>query len=205
MTAPLLSVAAAICHTFPISTGETGAGGEGVRIQSSDPFATPPELRDPARRFRARLVAPVTVWTATAGDGGRTGITVSSVVVGEGEPPTMLGLVGPVTDFWEAVGETKAFVVHVLDDRQRRIADDFAGRNPGPDAPFGELAVDESAWGPVLADVPTRAYCNLGGFLEVGYFLMVRGDIDHFDVPDHARSPLAHYRGDYFTVRPRET
>ena len=179
------------------------AGDEGIRIHSSDPFATPAELRDPARRFRARLVAPVTVWTAAAADGRRTGITVSSLTVVEGEPPVVMGVIGPVTDFWEAVGETKRFVVHALDEDQRRVADDFAGRNPGPDAPFGSLATEESEWGPLLADVATRAYCRMGGFLEVGYFLMVRGDIDSFDLPDRPRPPLAHYRGDYVNVRPR--
>ncbi len=177
---------------------------EASRVSSSDPFATPPELRDPARRFRARLVAPVTVWTAAGEDGRRTGITVSSAMVAEGEPPAVVGLVGPVTDFWEAAGETKRFIVHALDEDQRRVADDFAGRNPGPDAPFGTMAAEETEWGPRLTDVATRAYCRVGGFLEVGYFLMVRGDVDSFDLPAGPRKPLAHYRGDYVTVRARE-
>jgi flavin reductase (DIM6/NTAB) family NADH-FMN oxidoreductase RutF len=176
---------------------------EGIHVRSSDPFATPPELRDPARRFRSRLVAPVTIWTAFAEDVGRTGITVSSLVVAEGEPASILGLVGPVSDFWEAVGETKRFVVHVLDETQRREADDFAGLNPGPDAPFGTHPVSDSEWGPVLDAVPTRAFCQLGGFLDVGYFLMVRGDIEHLDIPDGSDAPLAYYRGDYVTTRPR--
>jgi flavin reductase (DIM6/NTAB) family NADH-FMN oxidoreductase RutF len=168
-----------------------------------DPFATPPELRDPARRLRARLVAPVTVWTATQDDGGRAGLTVSSMVVVEGAPAAVMGLVGPVTDFWEAVAATKRFVVHVLGERQRRLADDFAGGNPGPDAPFGTVPVTESEWGPCLDEVPTRAYCQLGGFLEAGYFLLVRGDIVSVDIGEQTPAPLAFYRGDYVAVRSR--
>lgn len=178
-------------------------GDTGFRLRSSDPFATPAAERDQARRFRGRLVAPVTVWTAAGSDGRRVGLTISSLVVVEGDPPSVMGLVGPVSDFWEAVTETKRFVVHVLEEPQRRVAEDFAGRNPGPDAPYGTMAVTDSDWGPLLDEVPTRGYCTLGGFLEAGYFLMVRGDIDHLDIPERGALPLAFLRGDYVTVRPR--
>jgi hypothetical protein len=39
------------------------SGQEPIRIWRQPPFAVPPERRDPARRLRGRLVAPVTVWT----------------------------------------------------------------------------------------------------------------------------------------------
>jgi 3-hydroxy-9,10-secoandrosta-1,3,5(10)-triene-9,17-dione monooxygenase reductase component len=40
------------------------SGQEPIRIGGQPPFAVPPERRDPTRRLRGRLVAPVTVWTA---------------------------------------------------------------------------------------------------------------------------------------------
>ena len=56
------------------------SGHEPIRIGSQPPFAVPAERRDPARRLRGRLVAPVTVWTA--GDPSRgAGLTVSSILV----------------------------------------------------------------------------------------------------------------------------
>ncbi len=49
-------------------------------IHDEHPFVTPPEQRDPARRLRGRLAAPVTILTAGR-DRNRTGLTVSSLVV----------------------------------------------------------------------------------------------------------------------------
>jgi len=40
------------------------SGQEPIRVGGQPPFAVPAERRDPARRLRGRLVAPVTVWTA---------------------------------------------------------------------------------------------------------------------------------------------
>ena len=40
------------------------AGQEPIRIGSQPPFAVPPERRDPARRLRGRLVAPVAALAA---------------------------------------------------------------------------------------------------------------------------------------------
>ena len=54
-------------------------GQEPIRVGSQAPFTVPPERRDPARRLRGRLVAPVTVWTAGRPPGGA-GLTVSSVL-----------------------------------------------------------------------------------------------------------------------------
>ena len=173
-----------------------------MRKIGDDPFDMPPEERDPVRRLRGRLAAPVTVWTTAFADGRPTGITVSSVLIGEGEPPVVLGLVGNLTDFWDAVQESRRFVLHVLAEHQRRIADEFAGRYTKVNFTEGWSAADESAFGPVLREVGTRAYCDLGGFMESGYFLLVRGDIHHIEVdmsePSPSSAPLVHYRGRYF-------
>ena len=56
-----------------------------MTIHSTDPFATPEEQRSPLRRLRGRLAAPVTLWTAD-GPAGPAGLTVSSMLVAEGEP-----------------------------------------------------------------------------------------------------------------------
>jgi hypothetical protein len=59
-----------------------------IRIGGQHPFATPPELRSPARRLRGRLLAPVTVWTAGTPEGSgepRRGAPVERPE-GSGEP-----------------------------------------------------------------------------------------------------------------------
>jgi 3-hydroxy-9,10-secoandrosta-1,3,5(10)-triene-9,17-dione monooxygenase reductase component len=167
-----------------------------------NPFNPPPERRDPARRLRGRLVSPVTVWTA-ATDDGPVGITVSSILVADGEPPAVLGLIDPLSDFWSAVQESKAFIVHVLLEPHRRLSDLFAGRYPGPGSKFDGVAFEPTPWGPVLDDAGTRACCRLGGATEVGDALLVRGDVERHELGPGSTAPLAYFRGDYYGIRPR--
>ena len=82
------------------------SGPEPIRVGGQPPFAVPPERRDSARRLRGRLVAPVTVWTAGHPPVG-TGLTVSSVLVAEGQPARLLGLIDPTSAFFEAAQETR--------------------------------------------------------------------------------------------------
>ena len=78
---------------------------DGYRRIGSDPFLAAEQ--DSARRLRGRLTVPVTVWTAYDRDGIPAGITVSSVLVVEGEPPEVIGLLGPLSEFWDAVSHSK--------------------------------------------------------------------------------------------------
>ncbi len=168
------------------------------RIHFEHPFATPLQERDPARRFRGRLAAPVTVWTAGAAS-GRGALTISSLLVAEGDPALILGLISDVSELWAAVRDSGAFVVHVLDSTQRRLADRFALRTPAPGGLFADLEVSESAWGPVLADAPARAYCRLEDTAPVGYSHLVTGRIERLDLDEGFDDPLVYFRGHYRT------
>lgn len=173
---------------------------DGWNRVGTDPFATGATV-DEVRRLRGRLAAPVTVWTAYDPDGSATGITVSSVMVAEGEPASVLGLIGPLSEFWEAVSETRRFTVHVLDSDAMRVADQFALRYPGD--PFEGLAVSRTEWGPSLDAAAVRARCALSGSMDAGYQLLVHGALTGIDTPDNGRPPLVHYRGRYLTTAPR--
>jgi flavin reductase (DIM6/NTAB) family NADH-FMN oxidoreductase RutF len=175
---------------------------DGFRRIGSDPFELPVNERDHVRRLRGRLPGPVTVWTAYENAGRSTGITVSSVLIGEGEPPSVLGLIAPDSDFWEALRASKRFVVHVLDETQTRIADQFALRYPGD--PFEGLSVATSDHGPVLSDVRTRATATLMGYIDAGYSLLIRGSIDEIELDPSPAAPLVHYRGRYLSPRVRK-
>ena len=173
---------------------------DGYRRFGEDGFATPAEWHDPARTLRGRLVAPVTVWTAYAADGTAVGLTVSSVMVAEGDPPRLLGLVGPLTGLWEAITGSRPFAVHVLHAHQTRLADHFAGRYPL--APFEGVATTRSDHGPLLDAVPTRALCRLDGSEDAGHFVLVRAVVEQVEVA-HGEDPLVLYRGRYHTAGPR--
>lgn len=170
-------------------------GDTGGHIHTDHPFAVPIGQRDRARRFRGRLAAPVTVWTA--GSAARpAGLTISSLVVAEGDPARVLGLVNDLADLWRAVQESGGFVVHILQREHRHLAERFAGRVPAPGGPFAGLAIAETPWGPALQDVANRACCRFETTATVGYAQLVTGVIERVDLDD-LDQPLMHFRGRY--------
>ncbi len=173
---------------------------DGTSRIGADPFSTPVAARDPVRRLRGRLASPVTVWTAFAPDGASVGLTVSSVLVAEGEPPELLGLLDPLSAFCEAVGVGGRFLVHVLTADQARTAERFALRFPG-DAFEGEAPVP-TPWGPALPGVATRAACTLRSSTDVGYARLGRAGIDEIALDERSVRPLVYYRGTYLTAGP---
>lgn len=164
-------------------------------IHGDNPFVDDPDSRDPVRRFRGRLSAPVTIFTS-GDDNERTGLTVSSLMVIEGEPGRIEAVVGPTTDLWDLVEETGRFVVHVCTDEQRGLAQVFAGLRPSPGGIFADLAVSRSDWGPVIDQLGNRAFCTFEEKREVGYSGIVTGRIDEVQPVDLA-NPLAYFRGSF--------
>jgi 3-hydroxy-9,10-secoandrosta-1,3,5(10)-triene-9,17-dione monooxygenase reductase component len=180
-------------HNAGMATGE-----EPIRIGMQHPFAVPPERRDPARRLRGRLVAPVTVWTAGQPPDGA-GLTVSSVLVAGGQPARLLGLIDPTSALWQAMQESRAFVVHVLAVGDRPLADRFSDIRPPIRGAFDRLEVVESRWGPVLGGRRPRVACRLAGSVPVGHAELVEGLIEQLELPD-LEDPLAYLHGSFRSV-----
>lgn len=164
-------------------------------IHEEHPFVPLPADRDPVRRLRGRLAAPVTIVTAGDED-DRVGLTVSSLVVAEGDPALVYMLIGVTTDLWYAIEETGRFVVHIAEAAGRALADVFAGARPAPGGPFFGLDTEQSEHGPVIASMPTRAFCSLVASRDESHSLLVTGTIDHIELSD-VRDPLAYFRGRY--------
>jgi 3-hydroxy-9,10-secoandrosta-1,3,5(10)-triene-9,17-dione monooxygenase reductase component len=164
-------------------------------IHDEHPFADPENLRDPVRRFRGRLAAPVTVVTSGRPD-ARTGLTVSSLVVAEGEPSRIFFLCGTATDLWHAIVDRGGFVVHVLEERHRELSDRFAGIRPSPGGLFVGLEPEDTPWGPVIPSIETRALCRFVGHTETGVYALVDGLVDRVDLSEIVR-PLQYFRGRY--------
>jgi 3-hydroxy-9,10-secoandrosta-1,3,5(10)-triene-9,17-dione monooxygenase reductase component len=168
-------------------------------IHSDNPFVDDPDSRDPVRRFRGRLSAPVTIVTA-GGEADRTGLTVSSLVIVEGEPGRVEVVVGPTTDLWDAAAGTGRFVIHVCTDEDRALTEVFAGLRPSPGGIFAGLEVNQSDWGPVIDRLTNRAYCTFEDRREVGYSGLISGTIDRVEVADLNR-PLTYFRGRFHTLQ----
>jgi 3-hydroxy-9,10-secoandrosta-1,3,5(10)-triene-9,17-dione monooxygenase reductase component len=166
-----------------------------VTIHASDPFATPESDKSDVRRLRGRLAAPVTLWTAP----GRKGLTVSSILIADGEPGRVLGLIDEESDFWEAAEEAGRFAVAPLTPADQQLADRFAGLMPAPGGLFATGDWRETAYGPVPAHIGTWAGCRLESRRPCGWALLVEAVIETVEAgPEPA--PLVHYRGRYRNV-----
>jgi len=166
-----------------------------VTIHRGDPFLAPEPERSAARRLRARLAAPVTLWTA--GDAhARAGLTVASALVVDGAPGRLLGLVDPESELWEVASSTGRLTMSPLASKQRHLADVFGGTAPAPGGPFRLASWRDTAWGPVLADATSWCGGRIEAAREVGYSLLVDVEIEHVEVGDDAAA-LLFYRGRY--------
>jgi 3-hydroxy-9,10-secoandrosta-1,3,5(10)-triene-9,17-dione monooxygenase reductase component len=167
----------------------------GSSLRYGNPWADPLSERDPVRQARARLPAPVTVWTA--GDVSWAGLTVSSVMVAQGEPGRLLGLIGPDTDLAEIIDHTGSFVVHLLVDRpeHRRLARHFAGTL---DAAAGLLRTEASSHGPRLLAVPDQLACRVSRRAPSGWSQLVEAEIEDVRLTSPGSEPgLLWCRGDF--------
>lgn len=171
-----------------------------MTIHADHPFATP---EDPVKRFRGRLGGAVSLWTAGAGDPlapappgtGPAGLTVSSLMVANGDPGAVCALLDPDSDLADRLEDTGRGVVHLLDEPDRELADAFGGVAPAPGGPFKLARWMESPYGPVLAD-RTHALVSLATTQKVGWSVLVTATIDDLVLLED-REPLTHRRGRY--------
>lgn len=170
-----------------------------VTIHSEHPFADPDD--DPVRRFRGRVGGAVSLWTTGAG-AARAGLTVTSYAVANGDPAQVIGLVDPESELADAVADSRAVVVQLLEWRHRDLAETFAGLLPSPGGPFRAGEWTPTAWGPALTDATAWAGVRLlGEPRTVGWSLLLEGAVEHVEVRESTR-PLLHRRGRYLTLEP---
>jgi flavin reductase (DIM6/NTAB) family NADH-FMN oxidoreductase RutF len=169
-----------------------------VTIHPDHPFVPAEGDRDPLRRLRGRLPAPVTVWTTGSGR-DRRGLTISSLLVADGDPAQVLGLVDPDSDLADAEPET--WVVNVLGSEHRFLADAFAGTAPAPGGPFTLGEWTDSEWGPVLSGTAGWIGVRRSGPdpRRVGWGSLLQGEVESVTVG--AVEALVHLRGRYRQVR----
>jgi flavin reductase (DIM6/NTAB) family NADH-FMN oxidoreductase RutF len=165
-----------------------------VTIHSEHPFVPPEGERDPLRRLRGQLPAPVTVWAAGSGR-DRRGFTISSVLVAAGEPAHVLGLVDEESPLWDESLTT--LTVNVLGPDHGYLAEAFAGTVPAPGGPFTLGEWRDSEWGPVLADAAGWLGVRLvpEAPRHVGWGLLLDGVVEHVETA--SSEVLTHVRGRY--------
>lgn len=168
-----------------------------MTIHSGHPFADPEP--DPIRRFRGRLGGAVTLWTT--GEGAqRAGLTISSLMVANGEQATVLALVDPDSDFLDTLRETGRCVVQGLSWRDRGLAEMFAGTAPAPGGAFTHGDFEQTPWGPRLTSTVSWAFATAAGEQEVGWSVLLSCRVDEAQIRDEVEPALGHRRGRFFAL-----
>ena len=165
-----------------------------MTIHSTNPFADAP---DPVRRFRGRLGGAVSLWTAGA-ESSRSGLTVSSLMVANGDPARLLGLLDPDADLTAELQASGAAVVQLLGSGDQDVADAFGGTGPAPGGPFrlGDWA--QTSYGPVLVG-RSHACVRLESVREVGWSVLAEVVVEELSVVS-GDDALEHRRGRYQRV-----
>ena len=162
-----------------------------MTIHSEHPFAEP---EDAVRRFRGRIGGAVSLWTAGEGS-DRAGLTVSSVMVANGDPASVVGLLDPDSDLHTALTATGRGVVQLLHRADRELADAFGGVAPAQGGAFRLGSWEQTPAGPVLAG-RSHARVRYLSSSEIGWSALVVAEIEAIVVVE-VDDPLEHRRGRY--------
>lgn len=167
-----------------------------MTIHSSNPFAEPP---DPLRRFRGRLGGAVSLWTTGVAD-DRAGLTVSSLMVGLGEPGRIFALLDPDAEFTELFQTTRRAVVQLLGSGDIDLAEAFAGTAPAPGGPFRLGKWSETGHGPAL-NQRSHALIQWESVRPAGWSVLVEAVVEDVNIVEEADGDgdgaLEHRRGRY--------
>ncbi|MFL6155340.1 MAG: flavin reductase family protein [Marmoricola sp.] len=162
-----------------------------MTIHSDNPFAEPP---DDVRRLRGRLGGAVSLWTTGEG-ADRVGLSVSSVLVANGAPASVVGLLDPDSDLYDAFESGGRAVVQLLHGPDRDLAEMFGGVAPAPGGPFRSGEWEQTSHGPALVG-RSRALVSFDRAEDVGWSRLVVATIEEIVLVADGDA-LEHRRGRY--------
>jgi len=168
-----------------------------MTIHTSHPFADPDP--DPIRGLRGRLGGAVTLWTAGEGQ-DRAGLTISSLMVANGETAHVLALVDPDSGLLEILREAGRGVVSVLSWSDRALAEVFAGTAPAPGGQFAQAGFEQTPWGPRLTSALTYAHVVPVDESLLGWSVLLTCRVEEAFLGDEDGPMLGHRRGRFFRL-----
>ena len=167
-----------------------------MTIHDEHPFLPPEGERSVVRRLRGRWPAGVAV--VTTGEGrSRVGLTVSSLLVVDGDPGVVVMMLDPLSDLAESLGAGVPCVVNVLGPGQGDLAEVFAGQAPAPGGTFTVGSWSDGTHGPELlgSAAVVRGRVSQVAEGETGWSVRHEVEIEAVDLRDVPA--LRHERGSY--------
>ncbi|MBL8584807.1 MAG: flavin reductase [Rhizobiaceae bacterium] len=157
------------------------------------------ELRSRFLEGMSRVAAAVTVAT-TDGEGGRFGVTVSSMtsVSADTSRPSLLVSVHHLSPACEAIRKNRRFCANVLSSNQSFVSDLFSGRMKHlNDDRFGAIAWRGGATGaPMIDGSVVSLDCELKTALLWGTHFIFIGEVEQIELSEQ-RSPLVYANRGY--------
>jgi flavin reductase (DIM6/NTAB) family NADH-FMN oxidoreductase RutF len=151
------------------------------------------EFRDALSRF----ASGVSVVTTRDKEGRNHGITVSAFCSVSLDPPLVLICIEKSTASHYAFGESRAFIVNILDAGQRDLSEQFAA--PAADK-FGDREFESGIDGiPRLKAALANIECRVSALHDGGDHTIFVGQVEA--VRARVGEPLVYFRSEYGTTR----
>lgn len=144
-----------------------------------------------------RLAGSVCVITTLGLDGTRNGLTATAVTSVTISPPTLLCCINKSASAFEAVKESRRFVVNVMTEPEHGIASRFAGGDNGESRFVSGSWLTLETGAPVLESALVAFDCRVSDIAEVGSHGVFFGEVQAVHLPECATRPLLYLQGAY--------
>lgn len=149
------------------------------------------------RNALGRFATGVCVVSTVGADGMPAGLTVSAFASLSLTPPLVLFCLDKATKRLAAFGESDAFGISVLSERQRDVSDLFASQDADKFARVSHVLGENGC--PLLDGTAALLECALVATHDGGDHTIFVARVDRAEVFDE--EPLLYYRGDYRRLR----
>ena len=141
-----------------------------------------------------RFATGVTVITATAPDGESAGLTANSFSSVSLDPPLLLWCLGKASDCLPVFSRAEHFVINILAESQRDVAQCFATKLIDR---FAQVSWRAGTCGaPRIDDCVAWFECRVAARHDAGDHIIVVGEVEHFG-HNEDKPPLLFYAGRY--------
>lgn len=157
---------------------------------------------DDAQAFKdamALLAAPVSVVTALDRAGRRRGFTASSVTSVSLTPPLVMVGIALTSSCHDALTQTGEFVINLLGEHHRPVAQRFATHGVDRFAPGDFAAWDDTTALPCLPDAKVLLRCTTVDVIRAGDHDLLLAAPHRIHIRDQAAPPLLWYQRAFHT------